>query len=102
MVFSPDQAPKVLPELLKVLTKRRGWSHYVSTPGAYVDFDHGLTTVSYMSAHVYKHLIWPDGAKLLGVQPGGCVVEYFRVHKPKEGWMNYSKGFVVARRLPLP
>ncbi len=79
MLFSSNVSRRVLPKMNAALTKRHGWKKMVSTPGEYVVFRRGGTSVSYMSARIYRHLIWPDGTKLLPVKDGGCVVEYFKM-----------------------
>src|SRR5689334_20971947 len=45
-VFSPAQARSVLLELDKVLTKRAGWTRFVSRPGEYVVYERQATDVS--------------------------------------------------------
>jgi hypothetical protein len=84
LVFSPKYARKVLPDLNKNLTKRRGWTKSVSTPGEYVVYERGGLGLSYMSHRVYRSLIWPNGTKLLPTEKGGCVVEYYQLKKLKK------------------
>ncbi len=79
-VFSPTQAQYVLPEMDKVLTNRKGWTRWMSASGAYIVYEHGSTSVSYMSDQVYRQLTWPSGTKLLPTKKGGCVVEYFNLN----------------------
>ena len=81
LVFNPNQARSVLPEMNKVLTRRRGWRKIEAMSGEYVVYKRRGATVTYMSAHVYQHLNWPKGAKPLPTKRAGCVVEYFTLKK---------------------
>ncbi len=80
LVFSPNQARKVLPELDRILTKPHGWTREVTTSGEYVTYKRGKMHVSYMSDRVYRHLTWPHGTKHLPTKKSGCVVEYFNIN----------------------
>ena len=78
LVFSPEQARKVLPKLNKVLTKHHGWTRYVSKPGEYVVYEHGGTNVSYMSDRVHRHLI------------GRMAPPFFRRRREVASWNTFT------------